>query len=112
MNTCKSIFNCLQKSIQYGRKVWIGCYKYGDQGVTECKCWINMLNNNDYDYFIYDFTNENSDIDFDKYLVEVKNHLRRSYNKFFIKELTVISSLCIFINTLNILPLILSFRYS
>lgn len=72
MNSCKSIFNCLQKSIQYGRTVWIGCYKYGDQSVTECKCWKNMLNNNEYDYFIYDLTNENSDIDFDKYLVEVK----------------------------------------
>jgi hypothetical protein len=51
--------------------IWFGCYKYGDQGVTECQCWKKMLNEK-HEYFIHELTNENSDIDFEKYLVEVK----------------------------------------
>jgi hypothetical protein len=75
MATCKSISNCLKKFIESNPKPyisWYGCYKYEVQGVTECKCWKKVIEGNNFDYFIHDMTNENSEIDFSKYLVEVK----------------------------------------
>lgn len=74
MATCKSITNCLNKfllSKPHPNTIWFACHKYGDQGVTECGCWKKVLKEK-HEYFIYDLTNEKSEIDFEKYVVEVK----------------------------------------
>lgn len=76
MKSCKSISNCLKKFLNSNpspNAIWYGSFKYGSPGISECSCWKKVMEpKNNFKYFVHDFTDFNSDICAESYLVEVK----------------------------------------